>query len=1058
MESEPSPQPKQAWEMNKQQFQDNNFGRLTEAEKKTVDLSDIEPRETGKTVDPKLVAAYKNGEPVPPVELIPKGNGKYEIDEGHHRYLAAKEAGLKNVDAIIAKLDENGNVRTHRQIVSDALSESKPVPPDVLKDYPELGKEAGKTNKFGINPKSGMVDPTVFSDASKAVVKSIKDYHDKTIGRGFEWLGDSLNPSPNSYDKYSLARIFARGGDPSFVQPRGLGMKRFFDISSTRYAQDSIDWMSKQSQAVQDEFLSHLAGTSTTEPQSPEMKRAIEVARNLHDYNRAGIKDELDRINERDHVGAAPQFMEDYWAMLWKNAKDAPKLLAANDVRHLEALEAGGTITPDEQSRLNDLRNKLSKLSPADQQAIKAATTAMLKRGATAGFLMQKIITTPEQMAWFRDVVGMKPRYDNPMQMQVEAAKQQANYIAQLQIINDLADAGMLYIGGSKDEKGTNKNGTPKFVPREKPSGMDFKTNMIMHSIEGGYDQPHELWTDRQTGNMLNNIVSGSLGTKTGFYNLIRDVGGSMITARLFSPYHLINIGIQSFAQPLSEGKPGIPFYSTGREGIRMQREADQYFRSLMGEAVEAKDGDFDRIKSFIGAGGDAYISRIFGTKVGQILSYPMQKAVFEQVQKMKLGAWDISRMADRAAKAKELGRDLTPQEEREVDSRALDNTSDRFGLMERDNLFWNKFASNIANGLMLSPTWNLGDVRQIWRAFSGDAHGKLFNSSNRWVLSTLVTTAAINAGIQYLIYGNKPPDGWGVKDLMMPQYGQDEQGRTLRASPIGYPKEWLQIAHAVARGAQGDVAGGVGEITTMASHKMSPWIGTAKELGTNKDFYSRKIYGEGGMGLGAYAAHSYEPFPVSAAQRNQEMTLTPSTKSTIKNWALPTLGWNPLGSTFKKSNAELKLQDILGDKRSPEGMTADRYDQSQALSKIKRLVELRTPLLTSGKPEDTAKAQSYTDQIRALVKEHGITEKRLLYLKGEIGQPFLVTGSRTLTIPEVMPVVKLMKPDEYKLVKPYLDKKLKSEQKAGSIDSTQISTFKQAIAKRFSELAKEPK
>jgi len=69
-----------------------------------------------------------------PIQLSYK-NGKFYIEDGHHRYYAAK---ILNKDLNVNEVDFKDN--PHLTAVKNALREGKEVPEEVLKDYPELKK------------------------------------------------------------------------------------------------------------------------------------------------------------------------------------------------------------------------------------------------------------------------------------------------------------------------------------------------------------------------------------------------------------------------------------------------------------------------------------------------------------------------------------------------------------------------------------------------------------------------------------------------------------------------------------------------------------------------------------------------------------------------------------------------------------------------------------------------------------------------------------------------------------------------------------------------------
>jgi len=131
-----------------------------------IEVDDIQGSEdTGRdrTDDVDRYAEWtKEGKQAPPFRVAQLRNGTYKLSDGHRRLLAAKKAGLKTIKAWVALSadtglrDTNGNIidtdLTHQLSVKQALAEGKPVPPEVLKDYPEL-KAASQKNEAPLNKK-----------------------------------------------------------------------------------------------------------------------------------------------------------------------------------------------------------------------------------------------------------------------------------------------------------------------------------------------------------------------------------------------------------------------------------------------------------------------------------------------------------------------------------------------------------------------------------------------------------------------------------------------------------------------------------------------------------------------------------------------------------------------------------------------------------------------------------------------------------------------------------------------------------------------------------------
>lgn len=68
-----------------------------------------------------------------PIDVVYE-NGQFKVDDGYHRYYAAKILGTQLPVNIQIK------DKPHRTIIEKALAEGKIVPNEVLKDYPDLIK------------------------------------------------------------------------------------------------------------------------------------------------------------------------------------------------------------------------------------------------------------------------------------------------------------------------------------------------------------------------------------------------------------------------------------------------------------------------------------------------------------------------------------------------------------------------------------------------------------------------------------------------------------------------------------------------------------------------------------------------------------------------------------------------------------------------------------------------------------------------------------------------------------------------------------------------------
>jgi len=76
-----------------------------------------------------------------------------EIRDGHHRYHLAKALGLKELPILERISDRDAN--DHRAIVQQALSEGKHIPPEVLRDYPDLSANYPHQEHLGVPNRGG---------------------------------------------------------------------------------------------------------------------------------------------------------------------------------------------------------------------------------------------------------------------------------------------------------------------------------------------------------------------------------------------------------------------------------------------------------------------------------------------------------------------------------------------------------------------------------------------------------------------------------------------------------------------------------------------------------------------------------------------------------------------------------------------------------------------------------------------------------------------------------------------------------------------------------------
>lgn len=205
------------------------------------------------------------------------------------------------------------------------------------------------------------------------------------------------------------------------------------------------------------------------------------------------------------------------------------------------------------------------------------------------------------------------------------------------------------------------------------------------------------------------------------------------------------------------------------------------------------------------------------------------------------------------------------------------DSIDNRFGELVQDNLFWDKRMKQAAQIALVSPTWNIGTVREIGGGLADVVPsarqllaGKGLNVSERTAyVAGLAATVALTSSIyQYLKTGTLPGD---AQDLMAPRSGGTQRvggkyGRDVpeRAALPGYQKDVYGFTYDFPN-----------HILDEGTAKLNTFPRTAAELLTNRDFRDMPIRPEKGAqvrpgdpGLGDYLLDAATPISGKAGER----------------------------------------------------------------------------------------------------------------------------------------------------------------------------------------------
>lgn len=511
---------------------------------------------------------------------------------------------------------------------------------------------------------------------------------------------------------------------------------------------------------------------------------------------------------------------------------------------------------------------------------------AFAKQGSGRSFKQRTIPTISDGIK-----AGLTPKFENPVETTMAYSQNMSRYVATHDMLNELKTQGYAkwYSPGSK-------NIPPNWVKLDgimtsKTAPMSAGT--IKAGTPAGSNTGKTLATGRQiqlyappeVARVFNNFISKGMehGDIAPFYQAARTAANGMTQLKLgLSAYHLSTMAneamINDYARAFraasrgelkTAGKamltaPVAPVKSYMR-GMKMQRELlDKQVPDAMSKQINdafVKSGQTLRMDPFLRtrASGSFYNALHKGT---------FKRELKEAADRIYKGtAWEKTKgVADLAANviqttAAPLFEKYIPAVKRgafasemedflksrpkatqdEIDKEAIkiaDSIDNRFGELNQDNLFWNKTMKQAAQLALLSPTWNLGTIREIGGGIKDVmgaapqlAKGEGISRRTAYIAGLAFNTALMSSVYQYLKTG-KPPGS--VKDLMAPQTGGTDivSGKPERAMTPGYQKDVYAFGYDFPH-----------HIMSEAENKLNPALQTATGLIQNKDYRGLPIY-----------------------------------------------------------------------------------------------------------------------------------------------------------------------------------------------------------------------
>lgn len=472
-----------------------------------------------------------------------------------------------------------------------------------------------------------------------------------------------------------------------------------------------------------------------------------------------------------------------------------------------------------------------------------------------AGFLKQKTLGD------FDDGLqkGLVPAYTNPAEMFLATKAERGKYVAGVRGMEQLVRNDQI-VRGPKDQP----------IPAgwsEVPGSAKGPLNNVLatgeHEEKLKGDGP--LIAPDGVNRILKNITTPSaIGNKAAF-RLASDINNTMTQSLLgLSGFHVKKVSQElinlSAARALDLGIAGqnaearqtvaksmISPFAAVRSGANIQKMMLGQMEPQTGQQAQV----IDAMKSQFKARPDKEYETQWGRKFQKALDqggvqgllragahalpaaneHLMQNGVFSFVQhaKLHMGSELVTDYLNKNPNA-------THEQLMTETGKISDHLDNVLGLMNRDNLFWNRTARDLATLSTLSVGWNYGSARALGGGLvdlgkglgSLAKGGKLADVDTRRI-SYLATTAALTAltgaATTYMATGKAPQN---LRDYVFPPSGgKDREGHDIRLNTGFYTSDYFDFFH--------------DPIGTLKA-KGSPLMHVASDLLSNRDYKGDKI------------------------------------------------------------------------------------------------------------------------------------------------------------------------------------------------------------------------
>lgn len=570
---------------------------------------------------------------------------------------------------------------------------------------------------------------------------------------------------------------------------------------------------------------------------------------------------------------------------------------------------------------------------------------------------------------------------------------------------------------------------------------MEFRLQGLL--IKGNWYAPEPAAV------VLNNHLSPGLRSRSGIFRAALGANNVMNQAQLgMSAFHLTNTVIDSITsqyglaiQQASQGRPVRALQSLAKVGIAPINNIVKGGRLITEWYQPGGGGDEIAriIEAVTMAGGRVMMDRAFHTtfkrsflkaiKTGNIIggvlrlpfaaievaAWPIMEFV---VPRMKMGAFmELAR-----SELERMGPNAPREAVRERLAKAWDVIDDRLGEVVYDNLFWNRWAKDIAMITARSVGWNWGTWRVIFggaadlgiqtaragRRLAGrgsdvadnSREGLTFRAS--YLIGFVTMTSIVGSIIHMLLTGEQPET---VDDYFFPRTGElNDDGKPRRVTLPTYMKDVFHLW-----------ADPIGTVT----NKVSPLLNLTTDMLSNQDFFGTEIRNtdepivqqliDAAKFIGE---QGFTPFGVRNLQRARKSGLP------LREQLLPFVGLIPPARKAIASPAERFMIGVIRAKSLGPARTKIQSERAQLRARITGRLRAKIRSIPRGGP-------SAADLSREGLREGTLTPQDLTRAVRNAARSPLIGLFQRMPLEDAIKALELADPDERRMLIPELIKKL---------------------------------